>query len=79
MKRRYNHETNQWDIVLSEREYQNIQQELNKLNLMRMERSQLPISSPQPQFKCSYPCNCSGACHKYKLQSLPLYNLSGVN
>ena len=50
MKLRYNHETKQWDIVLSEQEYQNIQQELNKLNLIRMEQSRLPISPPMPDF-----------------------------
>jgi hypothetical protein len=48
MKRRYNHETKQWDIVLTQDEYANIQRELVQLNLLRMEQSRFPIGRSIP-------------------------------
>lgn len=69
MKRRYNHETSQWDIVLREQDYY---QMINELEMLRRTLSSQikPTPSLLPSFrKCGNSmCNCSGACFMEQFQ-----------
>lgn len=72
MKRRYNNEIKQWDIVLTEEEYAMLDERIksleHKLAMMSFYPKPLgPYEVPNP-YKCSYPCNCSGACFKHQFE-----------
>jgi hypothetical protein len=60
MKRRYNHETKQWDIVLSPYDYGRLMQELEMLRQqvsrqIQAPRPLMPYEVPKPNFVPGYP------------------------
>lgn len=63
MKRRYNHETKQWDIVLREQDYYHLMRELEMLRC-KISSQIKPAPSLLPSFrKCgNSTCRCSGVC-----------------